>query len=158
MIELLVSVTILTLISTLSVVNYRASNSTLLLEAHKIVADLRRAQTMSLNSSEFSGSVPLGGWGINFSHGAGTYVIFADLDNDGLYNNANDGLLETNTLSNGITFTSSDTNVTYQPPDPTNYIDGQLSGTTEKIITLTKGADSRSITVNFAGLVDINEE
>ncbi|MFH1427723.1 MAG: prepilin-type N-terminal cleavage/methylation domain-containing protein [Patescibacteria group bacterium] len=156
LLELLVSVSILGMITGISLMNYRGStkSTALQLESHKIVGDLRKAQTMALGAIEFSGSVPLGGWGVSFTSGASEYYVFADIDNDGVYDAVGE-LLTTVLLENSITFSASG-NITFTPPDPLTFIDGVNAG--EKTITITNGVRTKSIVVNFLGLIDISEE
>lgn len=90
LIEMLTSIGIIVMITTIFFANYKAGNKRIdiTMTAQKLVADLHAAQNNTLglvkygneNSSEF----PSGGWGINFDinseNGKKKYTVFADLD------------------------------------------------------------------------------
>lgn len=154
----MVSVAIIGLVSTIGVVNYRNANkaSVLQLEAYKVAGDIRQAQNMALGAVEFSGAVP-DAWGAYFNSASpGQYLVFADANDDKIYN-AGDGVLATITLQNNITLDITGTiNIAFVPPDPMTYLNGANSG--EVNVKLKDQAGNKYETkVNMLGLIDVNK-
>ena len=69
LIELIVSISIITLITGAFLTNYHSTNkrSELANSAQKMASDIRLAQQFGLNTKQFSGAVPKGGWGAYFN-------------------------------------------------------------------------------------------
>ncbi|MBU0476703.1 prepilin-type N-terminal cleavage/methylation domain-containing protein [Patescibacteria group bacterium] len=53
--------------------------------AHKLAQDIRRAQEMSMSAKEFHGIISSGGYGIRITDSYNKYILFADCNNNGLY-------------------------------------------------------------------------
>lgn len=158
LIELIVSIAIIGFVTTIGVVNYRNANksSVLQIEAHKAATDIRRAQNMALGAIEFNGAVPAA-WGVNFDGAsADRYMIFADQDNNQIYNGG-DGIFATINLKNNIVLDiAGSINVAFVPPDPTTYLNGLSSG--QVSINLKDQAGNKyEVKVNVLGLIDVNK-
>lgn len=89
LIEMLTSIGIIIMISTIFLANYKTSNkrSDLVMTAQKVVADIHAAQNNALGLVNYGDTFPAGGWGINFnldrSYGRSQYILFADLNSPG---------------------------------------------------------------------------
>ncbi|MDD5291291.1 MAG: prepilin-type N-terminal cleavage/methylation domain-containing protein [Patescibacteria group bacterium] len=171
LIEMIVSISIIALISGTFLANYHSGNkqSELTMTAQKLISDIRLAQSYSLGSKEYGGSVPSGGWGVHFDKASfpGSYKIFADSNGNKAYDIGEDdkdkggqtvnfpagiGLTEINTgaLINLV-------DITFLPPDPTTNIwDGENS---YNIVQIKLGGETEDLTkivaVNFFGLVEV---
>ena len=155
LLELIVAIGILTLVTTLSLANYRGADNSnsLQLEAYKIVADLRQLQNMALSASEFDEAVPTGGWGISYTAGTSSYYLFADIDGGVDYDDASE-LYRTVELKNGIQFAAGSSGViAFEPPDPIINFSGAAAE--EKNIAITDGTLTKTINVNILGLIDV---
>lgn len=128
--ELLVSIFIIAMMSSLFLVNYHGTNkrSELGIVKQKVASDIRLAQNYSLGSKTYDGvNVPSGGWGIRFAISSpSNYIIFADKNENKFYDQGE--AVETKTLPAGITVSYLDGwdfyDIVYLPPDPIGYING----------------------------------
>lgn len=159
LIELLVVIGIITLLSAIILPNYRTGQTQFALQrsASKLAQDLRRAGEMAMSAKEFSGAPGTfkGGYGIylNISE-PNHYVLFADLDNDRIFDSG-EGVetleLEKKVIINNLS-PGSPLNVVFTPPDPQVFI----SGGNEATIILSLETDltkTKTILVNKAGLI-----
>jgi prepilin-type N-terminal cleavage/methylation domain-containing protein len=87
LIEMVVSISIVTIIAVLFIANYHSSNkrTDLIMAAQNLVADLHAAQNNALGLVKYGATpalaeVPAGGWGISFDTSLNSYTLFADLD------------------------------------------------------------------------------
>lgn len=157
LIEMIASIFIIALISGLFLANYHGANkrTALTMEVQKVASDIRLVQGYSLGSKEFSGAIPAGGWGIYFTEGALSYIIFADVDGGKDYDV--EEKVETIDLAEGVAINAVSlgisASVVFLPPDPTVYLNGSSSGNVE--IELSDGETVKSIEVNSLGLVDV---
>lgn len=85
LLEMLVSIFIIALISTIFMANYRSygRKSELRMTAQKLASDIRKMQNYSLGLKEYNGSFPEGGWGIYLTTQVDTnnlayYILFRD--------------------------------------------------------------------------------
>lgn len=87
LIEVLVVVSIIIILSVIVLTNYEFGGYQFAVQrsAHKVSQDLRRAEEMAMSAKSFNGTVPLGGYGIHFTHSTSTYILFADLNGNGYY-------------------------------------------------------------------------
>ncbi len=168
LVELLVSISILMIMSTMVLVDYNVSgrNSALLLEAHKFAGDVRRVQNMAMGSFELesTGSIPTGGWGIYIPNTAddNTYYIYADINGNEEYDGEpTDEIFQTMTLENNVVFTSAsiDNSIVFLPPDPRTFINGKTINDTsedsEVTIVFSSVAGTKNVYLNDLGLIDI---
>ena len=181
LLEVVISLFIITMMIALFLANYDAGNRTndISLAAQKMVSDIRVAQNKALGSTIYSGSFPLGGWGVHFDLNAGTYKIFADCNNNEIYDAApqpppvcpDESLeqyggqtffLPANVIISGLSTPAnsnlSSLNITFLPPDPQTRIFDGLGTTTSATITLKQTATGKtsSLTVNGLGLIQAN--
>lgn len=167
LIELLVITAIIIILTALVVPNYRGGDRQLALQrsASKLAQDLRRAQEMAMSSQEFAGRVPRGGYGLfSYISFPDQYVLFADLNNDGLINLPAEEV-ERIKLEKGIKFSSFYLDglsagvllVVFTPPDPKTCIGvGCANGSAGIVLSLEKDLTiNRNVSINSAGLVAI---
>ena len=176
LIEMIVSVSMIVMVTTLFIANYQTTNkrSDLIMTAQKLVSDIHQAQNHALGLYKYGSSVPAGGWGVHFNKAEGDqYLIFADVDAPGELGNMDYNLDEGDINSGArlielpplITISSikigglekSSVNITFLPPDPqTNIYDGTATST-EVLIELTESRDNtiKTIKANFLGLVEV---
>ena len=181
MVELIVSISIIALLTTLFVANYHNNNgrTSLIMTAQNMVANLHLAQNNALGLVKYNGLVPAGGWGISFNKASSTYVLFADRNGPGIsgylkYNPDTEGNVSYGarkiTLPPGIVISKLSTkqasstdrvNVTFLPPDPqTNIYDLDSASTSTSLTIQLKEARTNSIKtvkVNFLGLIEISD-
>lgn len=174
LIELIVSVGIMSIITGIFLANYSSANrrSDLTMTAQKMVTDIRLAQNYALGLARYgvSGStnVPLGGWGVHFSLILkDQYLIFADNDGNSIYNLNEDDLtkgaqitkLPNNIIIDSINTLELDNNadVTFLPPDPITTITGSLatSSQVEIILKDIKTNALKTVRINFLGLAEV---
>jgi prepilin-type N-terminal cleavage/methylation domain-containing protein len=170
LIELLVVTVIITLLSLVVFLNYRAGGQQLALQrsANKLAQDIRRAQGMAMSAKEYGGEVPPR-YGIECSTDNPDYcILFADVNDNGLYQEVLDEEVERITFERGVSVQqlfvgdppSSQfrvrVGVTFKPPDPATTIRGSGDpddGLPVTQIVLTNGTETKSINVNKAGLI-----
>jgi len=83
LLELVTSMSLIVIITTIFIANYRSSNrrTDLVMTAQKLVADIHMAQNNALGLVKYGGEVPEGGWGIHFDKfEPNHYILFADLN------------------------------------------------------------------------------
>jgi len=145
---------IIILLSALVLPNYRTGESQLALQrsANKLAQDIRRAQEMAMSAKEFEGVVPPGGYGINFQTNLTSYILFADLNNNKVFDSGE--AIETLSLERGVKISNlspaSPLTISFTPPDPTVNINPSNS---LAIITLSNNGQTKIIKVNKAGLI-----
>lgn len=165
--EMMVSLSIITIITSLFIANYRTGNkrSDLTMTAQVLVSDLHLAQNNTLGLVKYNGSVPSGGWGISFDTSKNNYTIFADLDTPTnvlagptgylRYEAATEGQVNygarTTSLPTGIQIDSlkvgaatsslvdagQSVNVTFLPPDPQTNIYASSTHSTSSMLEIT---------------------
>ena len=178
MVELLVSISIIVIITSLFLANYREGNkkNEINIAAHNLTSDIRRAQNNSLGLIKYAGAVPGGGWGISIDMNSDntSYKIFADINENKRFDTGEDDAIyggNTVFLSSGILFDFMDIanpdnegggnnrqiiNITFLPPDPITYIyDGATEYNQVYIGLASDEGDTKQIEVNFLGLIDI---
>jgi len=158
--ELLVSIFIIGLLSSLFLVNYRNTNqrSELGVEKQKLVSNIRLAQNYSLGSKTYDNlATPAGGWGVHFAQAEpAQYFIFADINSNRAYDSGE--FKETKTLPSGITIDSlnpaNNLDIVFLPPDPRVYVNGQEYA--NALITLKENLNNStaSVSANLFGLID----
>jgi GxxExxY protein len=162
LIELLVSIFIIVLISGIILANYRVGGQQLALQrsANKLAQDIRRAQQMAMGAAEYSNCTGNPnykyGWGIYLnSSSPNQYILFADCDNGKDYDSPGEAVGDPIPLEAGVKIKtlspSSPLTITFTPPDPTITIFPSAPAT----ITLGNDSQTKTITVNSAGLIEI---
>lgn len=172
LIELIVGVSMLALVTGIFLANYHGTNkrSELIMEAQKLAANIRVAQSYSLESKKFNNDIPAGGWGVHFDLAAssGSYLIFADLnepEGNKTYDNETEKYQEFE-LPKGITMeeikmeddsTWDKVDISFLPPDPTTNIWDGADNYNLARITLKENAGNTTkvVEVNFFGLINV---
>jgi len=171
LVELMVTVSIISLLSVVVFANYRAGGKQFALQrsAHKLAQDIRRAQNMTMGAVECpsgtacAGQVPPG-YGIRLSQGDDTfYRLYADTTppKGNEQYNGGDVVIETIYLENGVYIFSASPasfSINFKPPDPVVRIRDGGGDVTEARITIALQADTsktKTIKVNKAGLIEI---
>jgi prepilin-type N-terminal cleavage/methylation domain-containing protein len=164
LVELLAVISILVLITSITLSNYKAGDQSMSLEraAHKLSLDLRRAQGMAVSVNSFEGEYPFGyGIYVNLNE-ADSYIIFADLDNDNFYSGVQEkveeikmeGKVEIKSISPifGTSLT-----ICFVPPIPTVFFNNSEVGSLASI-GISVGELDRKVFVNEIGLIYIGDE
>lgn len=176
-IELIVSITIISLVTGIFLANYSSANrrTDLTMTAQKLVSDIRLAQSYALGLARYGSSgathVPIGGWGIHFNLtnlGRDRYVIFADDNADTYYSSGEAAETyggQTVYLPKNISIESMQMasttvdkiNVTFLPPDPITNINNGTATSTNAVIVLKdlKNNTIKTVRINFLGLVEV---
>lgn len=166
-IELLVVTSIIVLISSLSLANYRSGKVRYSLgqSVQKLASDLRRAQNLAIGGTSIKGVYC--GYGIKVDINARpySYYLYADKSaNCGTGNNAydaGDDIIEEVRLFSGIRINSSSpspADIFFKPPEPITYINQNSSVGLSGIITLEAEGYSlptRTIRISTVGLIQI---
>ena len=160
LVELLVAVGIIILLTALVLPDYRAGERQFALQrsASKLAQDLRRAEEMAMSAKEppTAPDTFKGAYGINFQTNSSNYILFADLDNDQIYDSGEE--IETLPLEKKVKISNlspaSPLTISFTPPDPQINIDPSDSLAT---ITLTNNGQTKIIKVNKAGLIMISD-
>lgn len=181
LLELLVIVGIIATLSLVSLSNYRTGEDKFALQrsANKLAEDLRATENKAMmgNSTPatFGSIFPDGGYGLYFEAGTSTYTLFSDCNNNAEYEASGAAIscasstistpfpeaietltLEPNVLISNVSPASS-FSVTFFPPDPTIKITGADSQSySQAVITLSLYGETKTITINTVGLIDID--
>lgn len=170
-----VSVTIIGLLATLFVTNYRSAErqQRLFSAADQLVSDMRLSQSYALGAKKHDGQVPLGGWGVHLSTSEpAKYLMYADTcaSGIGVYETScatgtPDVIIKTGDLprdvriaaSNGLTVDGvsvSDASLLFLPPDPKTSIN--VTGNDLQVrLADTMTGRTKEVAVNAFGLIDI---
>jgi prepilin-type N-terminal cleavage/methylation domain-containing protein len=178
LLELTVVIAIIVLFSGIMLSNYRGGEReyALLRSAYKLAQDLRTVEKMAMASemlpSTFDGvgGFPKGGYGIYFQVNSNSYILFADCNGDGKYEeggsaascSAASGVnsypekikefsLESKIKISNLSFNP--LNITFFPPDPTIKITPSANPAT---ITLKNDGKTKTVRINTAGLIEID--
>jgi len=173
LLELIVSISIMSILTALFLANYHSNNqrTDLTMAAQTLVSDIRYAQANALGLIKYDGEVPAGGWGVFFTSGGENldkYIIFADENDDQLYTDTESleslgGRIEelppniyiSNITLDGVGVNS--VNVTFLPPDPITRINTHsATGTVVEIrLKETINNTTKTVRVNFLGLAEV---
>ena len=151
LIELLVVIAIISIMSALILPNLGFSEKqfSVVTSAYKLAQDMRKVQEMGMSSMEFGSSIPLGGYGIRIISGSNSYILFADVNNNHIYD-SNEKIDEVSLDGKAIFQTSA--TVIFSPPDPTVY------GVPISIVirdTSDSGLSSKTVNINRIGLISV---
>lgn len=174
-IELIVTIAMMVVMTLAYAVNYSgiSTRSKVNMAANKLVSDIRLAQSYSLNAKTHGGTLPEGGWGLNFDHAnPNEYIIFADTDvtpavRMHVYNNPGSENFKTVDLVSGVEIEGVNldgssyniVNICFDPPDPDIYFcrqNGNLCGSNsvEIILSDDTGTYTKRVIANKAGLAE----
>ena len=170
LIELVVVMAIISIMSAVIISGYsgQRDSKALSLGESQVINDIRIAQSKSYNilSIDDGTNFPEGGYGIRFTEGSDKYIVFADLDSDGIYDGAGEKFEEIELPRNvkvsclmkdgsacGV-FT--DVDIVFQPPYGKVLINGdEKSGGNfiELEIEITNGSNTKTIEVSSSRLI-----
>ncbi len=177
LVELIVSITIIGIISTLSIANYRKGSGSgeLTMAIQDIISEIRKTQGYAVGLKELDGVFPLGGWGVRFERDSSKMIVFADFNDDQKYNEgASELFLERSLVLSDNVFVSDMVlgspgsynyfYISFTPPDPSvqmgvsNSPGSPIYNTghgTAKITISNKSGDTKIIELNKFGLIDV---
>lgn len=164
LIELLIVSGIITLLSSFLISNFSRTRINLEESTSSIIADIRLAQAKATSSTKYNGAIRCG-YGIHYEN-VDTYSIYVGADPSStscssgrVYNSNFDvKILTKKFLDSRVQFKSPFSDIYFEPPDPTTYING-LSGSISVVITIGKVTgscpqDCKTINVNTAGKIE----
>jgi prepilin-type N-terminal cleavage/methylation domain-containing protein len=167
LVEMVATISIMMLISSLILANYRSGEKSIKLSsaANQLASRVRLAENYAINLKEDqSGTVPAGGWGVYVQQGTGAYFLFKDSDGSGdCANNCNSASPERSqsfVLPNNITVTAINPNnagrgnIAFNPPDPNVLVNGLNDTDIEITIRSSENNNTKKIKVNSYGLVE----
>ena len=158
--ELLVAIAIVGLISTITVVNFRAGQKKDVLNfaADELASNLRGVQVSALSGELVNGEEPRGGYGMNFVSGQNSYTYFANADNVDYVFGEDDAEIRTYNLPQGVTLDSSNLDVVFKQPRPTIFINGAEEEIEAQIILRHEDVtETKTIIINrISGRIDVN--
>ena len=181
-IEMVVTMAIILILTTIVLVSYRKGGQQLALNraAHKLTQDIRRAQELAMSSTPFETGVSLlvpFGYGIFFNTSqSSNYYLFADVNNDLYFNEGEQvegpiAFEERVRISDLVSASGTEITIAivFQPPDPQIFFaKGAVNPEDpfdsnrireDKVSVVIENADpslgTRTISVNKAGLVDL---
>ena len=176
LLELTIITSILILLTSLFVVDYRTGERefSLLRSTHKLAQDLRETQEKAMvgqkTPATFGKVFPKGGYGLYFQENQNSYILFADCDDDQEYDEVGAAVscaeatpttpypekIEELFLEEGVEILSlnpiSPLNITFFPPDPVIII---KPSSNLAIFELGLGTKTKNVLINLAGLIDI---
>ena len=178
LIELIVSMTIITMITAIFLVNYKATTqrSDLRLTAQRVVSDIRLVQNYALGLMSYGPNnlkkAPAGGWGIVFDAGSGEYSTFADVTPNRLLDLGEDdeayGAIHNQLPDNfivdsikvkqagGTIITAPKASIAFLPPDPKVFINAYEENQEVEVVLKDKiSGEIKTIRINFLGLAEV---
>lgn len=158
LVEILIALSIISLLTGISVINYRTKETEISLSRAtlKLAQDLRRAQEMALAQKEVGGKIPKG-YGISLTQDSDTYSLYF------VNNLGSQEEIEKISLERGIKIKSllidskptSSASVTFKPPDPIVEVNGDKANL-EIILSLKRDENlTKKIKVNKIGLISV---
>lgn len=157
LIEILVTIGIISLLTALILPNFRQGQKAFALQrsAHQLSQDIRKIQEMAMSAKGLPAAPASfkGTYGIKIEIGSADYILFADLDNDYVFDLGE--AIETVSLEKGVRIgnlsPSLPSSITFTPPDPTTNVIASA------VITLSLANDdqTKTVKVNKAGLISI---
>ena len=158
LVELIISMAIFSLMTTLVIANFRSASSQRLLrsQANALASVFKQAQVQALSGKPFNSAVPVGGYGVLLSICSVppcAVTLFADVNGDFTYDGAAEKI-EDFALGQNVTLTAlslaAPVAVVYKPPSAFVCINGKCSETAPVQITLTayQTASSQIVKLN----------
>lgn len=163
LIELMVVISIISIMTVIAVSNYNAQRRSkeLSFAAQKLFDDIRKTQNNSINVLRHGGDDTSGGYGLHFSTSSpDEYIIFLDTIKDKQYTGG-DALIETIALPAGtgigsLTGAVTVADVVFHPPYgkvSILYNGAEQVGATLEI-NLEKDSQTKTVTINHEGKID----
>lgn len=182
LLEITVVVSLIVILSTVFIANYRGGEKQFALKrsSHQLAQDLRGAQEMAMSSQKTGEAFPKGGYGIHLQEDSNSYILFADCDGDGKYDETGNVFITCAEatpdnpfpeaikeifLEEGIEVSALEPyaldpysgdktlEITYFPPDPIVTITPAASSAS---IALSFDGSTKTIYLNSGGLIDID--
>lgn len=164
--EMLIVLAIIISLSLVMLANYRnfTIRTTLDYNAEKIVSVIRKAQIWSLTGQLVGGVRPAGGFGVSFSECTAncSYIFFADLDGNRVYNSGSDQLLEGDfSLDSRVIIqdvsSTNPTSIVFMPPLAQIYFNNLTSPDSVSVTLQHKTSlSTKTITVNrISGQINV---
>ena len=166
LIELIVIMAIVAIFTTIIFVDYGKNNKVFALErsARKLSQDIRRTQEMAM--SGVAGETGTNGYGVYFNTGSSTsYLIYVNKDSNMSYVQGTDSDKETIAMESAVKICNllvdsgsvNPVSVSFQPPDPINYINNVDSGHEASVVLCITGDESttRTVKVNNVGRIEV---
>jgi len=173
LVELLVSMGIISVLTVLFLVNYHSTNqrTDLTMAAQTLVTNIRLAQANALGLVKYDGVVPAGGWGVFVTSDNSlnnNYLIFADENDSQKFEEGEAAInlggnqisLPPNINIDRITFAGAEAvkgNITFLPPDPITRLFSGYATSTSMDIRLRESINNttKTVRINFLGLVEV---
>jgi prepilin-type N-terminal cleavage/methylation domain-containing protein len=173
LVELVISVAIISLLTTIFLANYHSINerTDLAMTAQTLVSDIRFAQANALGLIKYGDDIHEGGWGVFMSSNPDErrYMMFADIDSSKDASSDESEQIfgaKTVNLPEKISIDSiyldsgapvSDVNIIFSPPDPLTYIVTNFGETQAINIRLKEAINNttKTVRINFLGLVEV---
>ena len=164
--ELQISVFIIVLMTGISVIGWSSGETTLALDraAHKLAQDMRKATELAQRAQPLV--LPLAcaspgkikGYGVYVSSSAPTsYILYAECNDNQVYNSEADTIVQTVTLENKIQISSATLSILFVPPVPTITIQpGDLDQAQVVLSAIGDPTRSKTITITTKGIIDID--
>lgn len=160
--ELLVVIAIITLLTALTLPNWRAGEQSLALQrsAFKLAQDIRRTEEMALRAEAFTceeGNIT--GYGMAFNTSSPeTYTLFADCDGDNAYGSGDSEVeileFEGNTVISNLV-PGPWASVVFVPPTPQVWLKPGSPQEIQIQLASTGDDQSRLVTITRKGIIDI---
>jgi len=171
LIELVVTMSIMVIFTALLFRDYGKDSKIFALERmlQRTAQDLRRTQEMATSALSLDGETGTTGYGIYFNKAPGsktTYVIYRNVNANPYYDSGVDAIKETVNMekgieicdikNNGVSLVAGYISVSFAPPDPINYIEGQSFGQEASIVLCTNETPpvTRTVKINNAGRIE----
>lgn len=174
MIELLITMGVIALFTSLFFVDYGAGSNSLALErvVKKTAQDLRKTQEMAMSAT--IGETNTNGYGIYFDKTSGNekkYIIYSNTNSNMYYESGTDTIKETVNMETGVKICSisisdgtstslNNVSISFQPPDPINYINSYYSGYEASIVFCTDDEDAitKIVKINNVGRIETTNQ
>lgn len=164
LVESLVVISIILLLTSIALVNYRQGEEKFALEraAHKLAQDLRNTLEMAISGKTYGNppQFPQGGYGIYFPGPDNkSYILFADLNGNKIYDSPLERIETFYLEERGVTIYSfspgPQLSITFFPPDPTITISSNTGTSSEATIILKQKEATKRVIINKVGLIEI---
>ncbi len=180
--EVLIIIAIMLFLFSMVLTNYNTGDKqfSLYRSAHDLAQDLRNAQEMAMTGKttpvQFGDdeNFPAGGYGLYFENYKNSYILFADCDGDNKYDPSGgarrceeatldipypekiqDLSLESGVIISSLNNSSFPLTIVFFPPIPVITINSNPYNH-EAVIKLELGGKSKVVTINTAGLIDVD--
>ena len=157
LIELLIVFVIITLVSTILIVNWRKNEKRYLVRrvAQEIVQNIRKSQDRSLNSYEYNGGVY--DYGVRFAlSNPDSYILFTDINGNKKYGGSGE-LIDSFTIEPGVKINALSVgpklDITFSIPDGFTNIEPSASSAT---ITITKDDGTNGVVIEIMQTGQVN--